>query len=108
MGLVDVPFDIPNFRCENGEAAAHTRMAHTRIGWFARSTTSRTALQCSSFVAELAKATELDPKEMLLVFDRAASYRRPSQAERRTHGCFRLERSTGWALHPLGVAAEVP
>jgi isoquinoline 1-oxidoreductase beta subunit len=29
MGLVDVPFDIPNLRCENGEA-----VAHTRIGWF--------------------------------------------------------------------------
>src|SRR5215831_9147093 len=29
MGFVDVPFDIPNLRCENGEAEAHTR-----IGWF--------------------------------------------------------------------------
>ena len=29
MGLVDLPFDIPNIRCENPDATAHTR-----IGWF--------------------------------------------------------------------------
>ena len=29
MGLIDMPFDIANIRCENPEAAAHTR-----IGWF--------------------------------------------------------------------------
>src|SRR5258708_7901387 len=29
MGFVDCPFDIPNLRCENGAAEAHTR-----IGWF--------------------------------------------------------------------------
>ena len=29
MGLIDMPFDIANLRCENPEAAAHTR-----IGWF--------------------------------------------------------------------------
>jgi isoquinoline 1-oxidoreductase beta subunit len=27
MGLVDLPFDIPNIRIENGEAGAHTRIA---------------------------------------------------------------------------------
>jgi len=31
MGHVDVPFEIPNIRCDNGKA-----MAHTRIGWFRR------------------------------------------------------------------------
>jgi isoquinoline 1-oxidoreductase beta subunit len=61
MGLVDVPFDIPNLRCENGEATAHTR-----IGWF-RSVSNIPhgfAVQC--MVAEIAKATERDPKEVLL------------------------------------------
>ena len=29
MGVIDVPFAIPNLRCEIGEAEAHTR-----IGWF--------------------------------------------------------------------------
>ena len=29
MGFVNTPFDVPNVRCENGQA-----MAHTRIGWY--------------------------------------------------------------------------
>jgi isoquinoline 1-oxidoreductase beta subunit len=61
MGLVDVPFDIPNLRCENGEAEAHTR-----IGWFRSVSNIPHAFAVQSFVAELAKATERDPKEMLL------------------------------------------
>jgi len=61
MGLVDVPFDIPNLRCENGEAEAHTR-----IGWFRSVYNIPHGFAVQSFVAELAKATERDPKEMLL------------------------------------------
>jgi len=61
MGFVDVPFDIPNLRCENGEAAAHTR-----IGWFRSVSNIPHGFAVQSFVAELAKATEHDPKEMLL------------------------------------------
>jgi isoquinoline 1-oxidoreductase subunit beta len=61
MGLVDVPFDIPNLRCENGEADAHTR-----IGWFRSVYNIPHGFAVQSFVAELAKATERDPKEMLL------------------------------------------
>jgi isoquinoline 1-oxidoreductase beta subunit len=61
MGLVDVPFDIPNLRCENGEAEAHTR-----IGWFRSVYNIPHGFAVQSFVSELAKATERDPKEMLL------------------------------------------
>jgi isoquinoline 1-oxidoreductase subunit beta len=61
MGLVDVPFDIPNLRCENGEAEAHTR-----IGWFRSVYNIPHSFAVQSFVAELAKATERDPKAMLL------------------------------------------
>ena len=61
MGLVDVPFDIPNLRCENGEAEAHTR-----IGWFRSVYNIPQGFAVQSFAAELAKATERDPKEMLL------------------------------------------
>jgi isoquinoline 1-oxidoreductase beta subunit len=61
MGLVDVPFDIPNLRCENGEAEAHTR-----IGWFRSVYNIPHGFAVQSFVAELAKATERDPKAVLL------------------------------------------
>jgi isoquinoline 1-oxidoreductase subunit beta len=61
MGLVDMPFDIPNLRCENGEAEAHTR-----IGWFRSVSNIPHAFAVQSFVAELAKATERDPKDMLI------------------------------------------
>jgi isoquinoline 1-oxidoreductase beta subunit len=61
MGLVDTPFDIPNLRCENGEATAHTR-----IGWFRSVSNIPHAFAVQSMVAEIAKATERDPKEVLL------------------------------------------
>jgi isoquinoline 1-oxidoreductase beta subunit len=61
MGLVDVPFDIPNLRCENGEAESHTR-----IGWFRSVYNIPHGFAVQSFVAELAKATERDPKAVLL------------------------------------------
>jgi isoquinoline 1-oxidoreductase subunit beta len=61
MGLVDVPFDVPNLRCENGEATAHTR-----IGWFRSVSNIPHGFAVQSMVAEIAKATERDPKEVLL------------------------------------------
>ncbi len=61
MGLVDLPFDISNVRCENPEAAAHTR-----IGWFRSVSNIPHAFAIQSMVAELAHATGRDPKDMLL------------------------------------------
>jgi isoquinoline 1-oxidoreductase subunit beta len=61
MGLVDVPFDIPNLRCENGEAEAHTR-----IGWFRSVYNIPQGFAVQSFAAELAAAMGRDPKEVLL------------------------------------------
>ena len=61
MGLVDLPFEIPNIRCENPEAAAHTR-----IGWFRSVSNVPRAFATQSMVAELAHATGRDPKDMLL------------------------------------------
>jgi isoquinoline 1-oxidoreductase beta subunit len=61
MGLVDMPFDIQNIRCENGECAAHTR-----IGWFRSVSNIPRAFAVQSFVAELAHATGRDPKDMLI------------------------------------------
>ena len=61
MGLIDNPFDIKNVRCENPEAAAHTR-----IGWFRSVSNVPRAFAVQSFVAELAHATGRDPKDVLL------------------------------------------
>jgi isoquinoline 1-oxidoreductase subunit beta len=61
MGLVDLPFDIPNIRCENPEAAAHTR-----IGWFRSVSNIPHAFAIQTMVAEIAHATGRDPKDVLL------------------------------------------
>jgi len=61
MGLVDVPFNIPNLRCETGEAEAHTR-----IGWFRSVSNIPHGFAVQSFVSELAHELDRDPKEMLL------------------------------------------
>ncbi|HYM04785.1 MAG TPA: molybdopterin cofactor-binding domain-containing protein [Stellaceae bacterium] len=61
MGIVDNPFDIPNLRCENGEAEAHTR-----IGWFRSVSNIPHGFAVQSMAGELAAATGRDQKEMLL------------------------------------------
>lgn len=61
MGLVDMPFDIPNIRMENPEAPAHTR-----IGWFRSVSNIPHAFAIQCFVAELAEAAGKDPKDFLL------------------------------------------
>jgi isoquinoline 1-oxidoreductase beta subunit len=61
MGLVDLPFDIPNVRCENPEAAAYTR-----IGWFRSVSNIPRAFAIQSMVAEIAQQTGRDPKDVLL------------------------------------------
>ena len=61
MGVINVPFAIPNIRIENPEATAHTR-----IGWFRSVSNIPHAFAVQSFVAELAAAAGRDPKEFLL------------------------------------------
>jgi isoquinoline 1-oxidoreductase beta subunit len=61
MGVVNVPFAIPNVRIENPEA-----VAHTRIGWFRSVSNIPHAFAVQSFVAELAAAAKRDPKDYLL------------------------------------------
>ena len=61
MGVINVPFAIPNIRIENPEATAHTR-----IGWFRSVSNIPHAFAVQSFVAELAAAAGRDQKDYLL------------------------------------------
>jgi isoquinoline 1-oxidoreductase beta subunit len=61
MGFVNTPFDIPNVRCENGKA-----MAHTRIGWYRSVSTQPHTFAVQSAVGELADKLGRDPKDFLL------------------------------------------
>jgi isoquinoline 1-oxidoreductase beta subunit len=61
MGLVGLPFDIPNIRIENPAATAHTR-----IGWFRSVSNIPHAFAVQCFVAELAAAAGRDHRDFLL------------------------------------------
>jgi isoquinoline 1-oxidoreductase beta subunit len=61
MGWVDVPFDIPNFRSENGMA-----QGHVRVGWLRSVANIPHAFAVHSFIDELAANAGRDRVEYLL------------------------------------------
>jgi isoquinoline 1-oxidoreductase beta subunit len=61
MGWNVVPFDVPNFRSENGQA-----VAHVRIGWLRSVANIYHAFAVQSFANELAHAANRDPYEYLM------------------------------------------
>jgi len=62
LGWNVVPFDIPNFRSENGQATAHVR-----IGWLRSVANVYHAFAVHSFVSELAYAANRDPYDYVLM-----------------------------------------
>jgi isoquinoline 1-oxidoreductase beta subunit len=56
MGLLDLPFDVPNLQLENGTAEAHVR-----IGWFRSVANLQHALPVNCFADELATIARRDP-----------------------------------------------
>ena len=61
MGSTDVPFNVPNLRVENGQAAAQVR-----IGWLRSVANIYHAFGVQTFADELAHAAGRDPVEYML------------------------------------------
>lgn len=61
LGMIDMPYDIPNVRCAAGKAPAHTR-----IGWMRSVTNINQAFAVCSFADEMAHHVGADPKDYLL------------------------------------------
>ena len=61
MGWSAVPFEVPNFRSENGQA-----VAHVRIGWLRSVANIYHAFAVQSFANELAYAANRDPYDYLM------------------------------------------
>ena len=61
LGWDVIPFDVPNFRSENGQA-----VAHVRIGWLRSVANIYHAFAVQSFANELAYAANRDPYDYLL------------------------------------------
>jgi isoquinoline 1-oxidoreductase beta subunit len=60
QGVVDMPYAIPNVRCENGPASSHVR-----IGWYRSVYNIPHAFAVCSFADELAHAAGKDPVDYL-------------------------------------------
>jgi isoquinoline 1-oxidoreductase beta subunit len=61
LGLIDLPYDVPNIRIENGEADIMIR-----VGWYRSVNNIQHAFAMNCFVNELAEAAGRDPLEFML------------------------------------------
>jgi isoquinoline 1-oxidoreductase beta subunit len=113
MGVINVPFAIPNIRIENPPATAHTR-----IGWFRSVSNIPHAFAVQSFVAELAAAAGRDPKDFLLEVIGPArrispealkdTWNHGESPERYPVDTFRLRRVIDAAAHAAGWGRPLP
>ncbi len=61
LGMVDMPFDIPNISCQSHEAKAMTR-----IGWLRSVSNIQHAFAIGSMVDEIAEYRQMDPVDNLM------------------------------------------
>ena len=93
MGVIDVPFAIPNLRCETGEAEAHSR-----LGWFRSVRNIPHGFAIQSFVAEIAHALGRDPKDMLIELIGPARMFDPRKCRGRPTGPITASRSRSYPI----------
>jgi isoquinoline 1-oxidoreductase beta subunit len=116
MGFTDVPFDIPNFRAENGAAEAHVR-----IGWLRSVANIYHCFGVQSFADELAQKAGRDRVEFLtdlIGSDRVVETKPPQpkpfplETARLKRVLHQVAEQSGWAKfkpskgHALGVAVH--
>jgi isoquinoline 1-oxidoreductase beta subunit len=99
MGWNQIPFDVPNFRAENGAAEAHVR-----IGWFRSVANIYHAFAVQSFANELAYAANRDPLEYLLALIGSPRTLAPVGPAR--PGSEKYAYDTGRLRHVIELAAE--
>jgi isoquinoline 1-oxidoreductase beta subunit len=108
LGWNVIPFDVPNFRSENGPATAHVR-----IGWFRSVANIYHAFAVQSFANELAYAANRDPYDYLLALIGPArtidAGQNPATAEKYPYDTGRLRRvaelaaeKANWGKKKLG------
>ena len=111
MGLINTPYDMPNFRCENGQAKAHVR-----IGWYRSVANIYHAFASNVFADELAVAAQKDPLQFRLDMigsDRVIKSNAPfKQDTKRLKNVLKIAaKNAGWGKklpkgHGMGLAVH--
>jgi isoquinoline 1-oxidoreductase beta subunit len=99
MGWSQFPFDVPNFRAENGKADAHVR-----IGWLRSVANIYHAFAVQSFANELAHEANRDPLDYLLALIGSQRVVDTGEAEKDTAQKYPFD--TGRLRHVTELAAE--
>jgi isoquinoline 1-oxidoreductase subunit beta len=101
LGWNVIPFDVPNFRSENGPATAHVR-----IGWLRSVANIYHTFAVQSFANELAHAANRDPYEYLLALIGSGQTinadESPEMAKKYPYDTARLRRVTELAAEKAG------
>ena len=111
MGLINTPYDLNNFRAENGQAKAHVR-----IGWYRSVANIYHAFASNVFADELAVAAKKDPLQFrldLIGKDRVIDSNSPfKQDTKRLKNVLKIAaKNAGWGKklpkgHGMGLAVH--